>query len=161
MSGTTVSSVVSNSSAVQPTTADSSPSPLRPNLPFPAASSSLFSVPMPPPQNIQQQVYLPYPSVPTMAPTPQAPWLHPLAGGLQYAPFLPYPGVYSPPFPLPMRGRSVPLVPSPNVQPPGVSTAVPSDVSTSSESNPASKLTTGSLPPGFGMVYFFKATARL
>ena len=157
VSGTTGSSVVSNSSAVQPTMADSFPSPLRPTVPFPAAPSSLSSVPMPPSQNVQQQIYSPYPSVPAMAPTPQAPWLHPpLASGLQHIPFLPYPGVYPPPFPLPMRGTSVPLVPSPNVQLPGVSTALPSDVSTSSESNPASKLTSGSLPPGIGMLHIFK-----
>ena len=124
--GTTGSSVVSNSSSVQLITANSSPSLLRPTVTFPVAPPSLTSVPMPPPQNVQQQIYSPYPSVPAIAPTPQDPWLHPpLAGGLQHTPFLPYPGVYPASFPLPMRCTSVPLVPSPNVQPPGVSTAVP------------------------------------
>ncbi|ONK55246.1 uncharacterized protein A4U43_UnF6000 [Asparagus officinalis] len=129
--------------------ADSSPSPLRPVVPFPAAPSNLASIAMAPTRNVQQQTHSHYPLMSAMAPIAQSPWLHPpLTGGLPHAPFFPHAGANPSPFPLPIRGVSVTSVPSPGVQPPGVSTAMHSDVLTSAESNPMSKVIVGPLPPG-------------
>ncbi|KAJ0969000.1 hypothetical protein J5N97_021877 [Dioscorea zingiberensis] len=91
--------------------------------PIPAPSNPA-PIPIPIAQNVQQQNYPPYASLPTVTPSPQAPWFHPpLHGGLPRAPFLPHLGVL-PTFPQPNRGMPLPSVPSQTVQPPGVPSAV-------------------------------------
>ncbi|KAH7664362.1 WW domain-containing protein [Dioscorea alata] len=74
-------------------------------------------------QNVQQN-YPPYASLPAIGPSPQAPWLHPpLQGGMQHAPFVPFPGVAPTSFPQPACSMPFPSGSSPIVQPPGVSSA--------------------------------------
>ncbi|XP_058090357.1 pre-mRNA-processing protein 40C isoform X2 [Magnolia sinica] len=108
-----------NANTVRPAIMDSSVS-LRPMLSpasFPPNSTAPTLV-----QNVQQQIYPPYPSLPAMTPPPQALWLHPpQMGGLQRPPFVPYPGPLPGPFPVQIRGVPLPSVPLPDSQPPGVS----------------------------------------
>lgn len=114
------SATVSSTVTSQPTTTNSSP--LRPMVPSPV-SLPPTSTPVPVQQNIQQQFYPPYPSLPGTIPAPQSLWLHPSqAGGLQQAPFLPYSGILPAPFHFPMHGMPPPAIPVPSIQPPGVST---------------------------------------
>ncbi|XP_073112719.1 pre-mRNA-processing protein 40C isoform X2 [Elaeis guineensis] len=114
------SATVSSTVTSQP--AGTNPSPLRPMVP-PPVSLPPTSTPVPVQQNIQQQFYQPYPSLPGTIPPPQALWLHPpQAGGLQRAPFLPYSGVLPAPFQLPVHGMPPPAIPLPSIQPPGVPT---------------------------------------
>ncbi|KHG18458.1 Transcription elongation regulator 1 [Gossypium arboreum] len=69
---------------------------------------------------VQQQVYPPYTSLPSMVSSPQGYWMqHPPLGGFPRPPFVPYPTVYPGPFPSTSSGMPLPA-PSSDSQPPGV-----------------------------------------
>ncbi|CAA7399258.1 unnamed protein product [Spirodela intermedia] len=108
---------------IQPTNVDSSSS--RPILQSPvSAPQNLVPAPVSILQNMQQQNYPTYPSIPPQPVAPQALWLHgPHVGTAQHAQFVPYAGAL-PAFPMAMQ--SMPYVPSPNLQPPGISAPVSS-----------------------------------
>lgn len=133
-------------------TTDPSQTNLRAAVPPPASvPSHLVSYPVQaPPQNVQQHNFPPYLSVPSMPPPPQALWLNPpQTGGLQRAPFVPYPGVRPAPLPFPMRGMPLSTVPFPNVQPPGVSSVVANEATvptTAGLCQPANSSGSGSPP---------------
>ncbi|PPD90762.1 hypothetical protein GOBAR_DD12307 [Gossypium barbadense] len=68
---------------------------------------------------VQQQVYPPYTSLPSMVSSPQGYWMqHPPMGGFPRPPFVPYPTVYPGPFPSTSSGMPLPA-PSSDSQPPG------------------------------------------
>ncbi|XP_057478904.1 pre-mRNA-processing protein 40C isoform X1 [Actinidia eriantha] len=103
---------------------------------------------------VQLQAYPPYPSVPPIAAPSHGLWLPPpQLSGLPRPPFLPYPATFPGPFPLPTRGLSLPSVPLPDAQPPGV-TPLGMPIGTSMiTATSGSPLTTGSwmqqeTPPG-------------
>ncbi|GFZ15704.1 hypothetical protein Acr_25g0001130 [Actinidia rufa] len=103
---------------------------------------------------VQLQAYPPYPSVPPIAAPSHGLWLPPpQLSGLPRPPFLPYPATFPGPFPLPTRGLSLPSVPLPDAQPPGV-TPLGMPIGTSMITvTSGSPLTTGSwmqqeTPPG-------------
>ncbi|XP_054823893.1 pre-mRNA-processing protein 40C isoform X2 [Prosopis cineraria] len=74
-----------------------------------------------------------YPSIPSMAAS-QGLWLQaPQMGGVPRPPLLPYAAAYPVPFPFPAHGVTVPAVPVPDSQPPGV-TPVGATGATSSSS---------------------------
>ncbi|KAL7001545.1 hypothetical protein U1Q18_002698 [Sarracenia purpurea var. burkii] len=109
----------------------SSSAPLPLNLTIPSAvldsSSSAFIRPImqatavPLNRAIQHQAYPPYPSVPPVAASSHGQWLPPpQLSGLPRPPFIPYPTTFSGPFPLPPRGITLPSIPLPDAQPPGV-----------------------------------------
>ncbi|KAL7180845.1 hypothetical protein ACSBR1_039832 [Camellia fascicularis] len=109
----------------------SSSAPLPSNLTVPSAvidsSSSALPRPIMPaapvPINpaVQHQAYPPYPSVPPVVAPSHGLWLPPpQLSGLPRAPFLPYPAAFPGHFPLPPRGMSLPSIPLPDAQPPGV-----------------------------------------
>ncbi|XP_038721456.1 pre-mRNA-processing protein 40C-like isoform X2 [Tripterygium wilfordii] len=71
---------------------------------------------------VQQPIYPAYPSLPAMGVSPQAHWSYPpQMGGFHRPPFLPHPAGYPGSFPSPMHVMPLPLVPSSDSQPPGVS----------------------------------------
>lgn len=109
---------------IQPANVDLSSS--RPILQSPvSAPQNLVPAPAPILQNIQQQSYPTYPSIPPQPVAPQALWLHaPHVGIAQHAPFMPYAGAL-PAFPMAMQTMPS-YVPSPNLQPPGISAPVSS-----------------------------------
>lgn len=109
----------------------SSSAPLPSNLTVPSAvidssSSALLrpimpAAPVPINPAIQHQAYPAYPSVPPVAAPSHGLWLPPpQLSGLPRAPFLPYPAAFPGHFPLPPRGMSLPSIPLPDAQPPGV-----------------------------------------
>lgn len=64
---------------------------------------------------------LPYPPIPSMVAPPQGFWLQPpQMSGVHRPPFLQYPAAFPGPFPFPARGVTLPAVPVPDSQPPGV-----------------------------------------
>ncbi|CAA6662845.1 unnamed protein product [Spirodela intermedia] len=87
---------------IQPTNVDSSSS--RPILQSPvSAPQNLVPAPVSILQNMQQQNYPTYPSIPPQPVAPQALWLHgPHVGTAQHAPFVPYAGAL-PAFPMAMQ----------------------------------------------------------
>ncbi|XP_077246399.1 pre-mRNA-processing protein 40C-like isoform X2 [Tasmannia lanceolata] len=124
-----------------------------PGIPSSASLSSTITVqPTAVAQNAPPHMYSPYPSLPSMAPPPQAPWLHPLqVGSLSGPPFLPYPGVLPGPYPLPIRGMPLSSGPLSKSQPPGVSPIGPpggASPATLGSGQPASSLGAQSPPPG-------------
>ncbi|KAF5939539.1 hypothetical protein HYC85_023798 [Camellia sinensis] len=109
----------------------SSSAPLPSNLTVPSAvidssSSALLrpimpAAPVPINPAIQHQAYPPYPSVPPVAAPSHGLWLPPpQLSVLPRAPFLPYPAAFPGHFPLPPRGMSLPSIPLPDAQPPGI-----------------------------------------
>ncbi|KAL5993481.1 hypothetical protein ACLOJK_014406 [Asimina triloba] len=154
-SGMPSSSSLSIINSVRPTIMDSSASlrPMQAPVPFPPSSATPV-----PAQNVQPQIYPPYPSMPAVAPTPQGIWLPPpQMGGLQLPPFVPYSAPRPVPVPIPvpgafpmqMRGIVHPSVPLPDSQPPGVSPVGPSggtSPAVAGSSHPSSK--PQSPPPG-------------
>ena len=111
--GLASASVISSNPAAPPTSTDSpSAAPLRPNMP----AAGIVSDPTAP------QKGTPYLSVPAMlAPPPQGFWLQPpQMSGVLRPPFLQYPPAFPGPFPFPARGVTLPAVPVPDSQPPGV-----------------------------------------
>lgn len=77
-------------------------------------------VPLPSNPAVQPQVYPPYASIPTPGVSPQPLWLQPPQMSGLRPPFLPYPPAYPGPFGLAARGLSLPSVPLPDAQPPGI-----------------------------------------
>ncbi|KAJ1383067.1 WW domain, partial [Sesbania bispinosa] len=64
---------------------------------------------------------LPYPPIPSMVAPPQGFWLQPpQMSGVLRAPFLQYPAPFPGPYPFSARGVTLPAVPVPDSQPPGV-----------------------------------------
>lgn len=110
--GLTSSSIISINTAVPSTGTDSSSAALpRPNMPI----SAIASDPTAPLKG------LPYPSMPSMAAPPQGLWLQaPQMSGVFRPPYLQYPAPFPGPFPFPARGVTLPAVPIPDSQPPGV-----------------------------------------
>lgn len=107
----------------------SAPLPLNLTAPPPAMDSSSSALlrpimpgaPFPSNPAMQHQAYTPYPTVPPVGAPSHGPWLPPQQlSGLPRLPFLPYPATFSSHFPLPPRGMSLPSVPLPDAQPPGV-----------------------------------------
>ncbi|XP_021724656.1 pre-mRNA-processing protein 40C-like isoform X2 [Chenopodium quinoa] len=86
------------------------PAVLRPGMPV---------VPLPSNPAFQPQAYPPYASIPTPGASPQPLWLQPPQMGGLRPPFLPYPPAFPGPFGLAARG-SLPSVPVPDAQPPGI-----------------------------------------
>ncbi|KAK6931844.1 FF domain [Dillenia turbinata] len=130
-----------------PLTANSFPPPAptdSSSFPMPRPLSSVPALP-------QQQVYSPYPGLPAVVPPPQGLWLQPpQMAALPRPPFLtPYPPpVYPAPIPLPARGPTLPSVPLPDSQPPGV-TVLASSVAAATASQPmSSSEMQAELPPG-------------
>ncbi|CAL0329320.1 unnamed protein product [Lupinus luteus] len=83
-----------------------------------------------------QQKGTPYPSIPVMAASPQGHWLPPpQISGVLRPPFLPYPAAFPGPFPFPARGVTLPAVPVPDSQPPGVT---PMSAAGATSASPAS-----------------------
>ncbi|XP_027354873.1 pre-mRNA-processing protein 40C isoform X2 [Abrus precatorius] len=103
---------ISSNSAALPTGTDSSSAAvLRPSMPSAAIA----------PDPSAPQKGLPYPSMPAMAASPQGLWLQPpQMSGVLRPPFLQYPAPFPGPFPFPARGVTLPAVPIPDSQPPGV-----------------------------------------
>ncbi|XP_068639951.1 pre-mRNA-processing protein 40C-like isoform X2 [Aristolochia californica] len=120
-------------------------------LPSPLLSSTTIGRPMtmdPSPASLRPL----YPPLPVMVPPPQAPWFHQVSG-LQRPPFVPYPGVIPGSFQIPMRGTSIPSLPFPDSQPPGVSpVGPPGGTSTApvESGQPANSFGTQLPPPGTG-----------
>ncbi|CAL5212602.1 unnamed protein product [Lathyrus oleraceus] len=78
---------------------------------------------------------LPYPSIPSMVAPPQGFWLQPpQMSGIPRPPFHQYPAAFPGPFPFPARGVTLPTVPVPDSQPPGVTPVGPVGISTFSAS---------------------------
>lgn len=142
---------VPNPATVQPANPGSSSatmSPIQHNQVL--APSSQSSMTNPTPQNVAQQIYPHFPSVPAQMHPPQAHWLPPQATGLQCLPLSQYPAVLPVPFPFSVRGMPPPLVLSPDVRPPGVFPEVNCEevlTSTSEASFPISNAGAGSSPP--------------
>ncbi|XP_021735373.1 pre-mRNA-processing protein 40C-like [Chenopodium quinoa] len=83
---------------------------LRPGMPVvPLQSNPTF----------QPQAYPPYASIPNPGASPQPLWLQPPQMGALRPPFFPYPPAFPGPFGLAARG-SLPSVPVPDAQPPGI-----------------------------------------
>ncbi|XP_068646945.1 pre-mRNA-processing protein 40C-like isoform X2 [Aristolochia californica] len=122
-------------------------------LPLPSLSSTAIGRPMtmdPSSASLRPM----YPPPPAMVPPSQAPWFHPpQVSGLQRPPFVPYPGVIPGSFQIPMRGTSIPSLPLPDSQPPGVPPVGPPG-GTSTEPfgpvQPANSFGTQLPPPGTG-----------
>ncbi|XP_020525339.1 pre-mRNA-processing protein 40C [Amborella trichopoda] len=113
---------LSSSVNIRPSVIDTNSAIMRPNIASSApGTSNAASVPIT--QTAQPPIYSPYPTLPGVVPPPQAMWMHPSQmGGLQRPPFLPYPGTFPGPFPMPLRPITVPPVAMPDSsQPPGVS----------------------------------------
>ncbi|CAJ1933801.1 unnamed protein product [Sphenostylis stenocarpa] len=110
--GLASSSVVSINPAVPSTGIDSSSAALlRPNMPI----SAIASDPTTPHKG------LPYPSMPSMAAPPQGFWVQPPhLSGVFRPPYLQYPAPFPVSFPFPARSVTLPAVPIPDSQPPGV-----------------------------------------
>lgn len=80
--------------------------------------------PLPSNPTFQPHVYQQFPAMPSTGIPPQAHWLQaPQMGGLR-TPFLPCPPVYPGPFALAARGVSLPSIPLPDPQPPGITPVV-------------------------------------
>ncbi|KMT02659.1 hypothetical protein BVRB_9g203360 [Beta vulgaris subsp. vulgaris] len=148
-SGTTASSM-SNMSPVATSVSLHSGSPAVPMIPglpvqgasnvlssSPSVSSAVMSsfspavlrpvVPMVlPPSNpaVQPQVYPMYATIPSVGASPQPFWLQPPQMAGLRPPFLQYPPAYPGPFNLAARGMSLPSVPLPDAQPPGITPVV-------------------------------------
>lgn len=104
------SSVLCTPTVSSATMGSFSPAVLRPVLP----------PPVPPHPTFQPQVYPPFPAIPSGGVPPQAHWLQtPQISGLR-PPFIPCPPVYPGPFALAARVVSLPSVPLPDAQPPGI-----------------------------------------
>ncbi|XP_058183452.1 pre-mRNA-processing protein 40C isoform X1 [Rhododendron vialii] len=112
-----------------PGISSSAPLPSNLTVPPPAMDSSSSALlrpiipgtPFPSNPAMQHQAYTPYPSVPSVGAPSHGPWLPPpQLSGFPRLPFLPYPATFSGHFPLPPRGMSLPSVPLPDAQPPGV-----------------------------------------
>ncbi|XAR53216.1 hypothetical protein NMG60_11021678 [Bertholletia excelsa] len=70
---------------------------------------------------VQHQMYSPYASGPPLTASPHGLWLPPpQMSGLPRPPFAPYPAAFAGSFSLPPRGMSLPSIPLPDAQPPGV-----------------------------------------
>ncbi|XP_057962775.1 pre-mRNA-processing protein 40C isoform X2 [Malania oleifera] len=110
--GITPSAPVSTHLTVSSAAMDSSSAVLRQNLTA-SVPSNLAA---------QQQTCQPYLSLPPVASSSQGPWLQPppQMSGLPRPPFLTYPAVFPGSFPLLARGMSIPSVPLPDSQTPGV-----------------------------------------
>ncbi|KAK7264143.1 hypothetical protein RJT34_31747 [Clitoria ternatea] len=109
--GLASAATISPNPIAPPTGTDSSSAAgLRPNMPNAAIASDH------PPQK-----GLPYPSMPAMIASPQGLWLQPpqMSHGVLRPPFFQYPS-FPGPFPFPARGVTLPAVPIPDSQPPGV-----------------------------------------
>lgn len=108
---------------------------------------------MPSSNTVQQQTYPTYPSLPVMAASPQALWMHPPPiGGMPRQPFLSYPAAFPGSFPPPGHGMPYPSVSLPDSQPPGVvpvghSYAIPMSSSASVHQLPGAPGMQTELPP--------------
>ncbi|KAI5574538.1 hypothetical protein BDE02_10G151300 [Populus trichocarpa] len=108
---------------------------------------------MPSSNAVQQQTYPTYPSLPVMAASPQALWMHPPPiGGMPRQPFLSYPAAFPGSFPPPGHGMPYPSVSLPDSQPPGVvpvghSYAIPMSSSASVHQLPGAPGMQTELPP--------------
>lgn len=120
---------VSSGTTAPPGISSSAPLPSNLTVPPPAMDSSSSALlrpimpgaPFPSNPAIQHQVYSPYPSVPPLGAPSPGPWLPPPhLSGFPRLSVLPYPATFSGHFPLPPRGMSLPSVPLPDAQPPGV-----------------------------------------
>lgn len=143
--GLASASVISSNPSAPSTSIDSSSAAVpRQNMP----GAAIASDPTAP------QKGTPYPSIPSMVASPQGLWLQPpQISGVLRPPFLPYPAAFPGPFSFPARGVTLPAVPVPDSQPPGVTpvsqppgvTPVSAAVatSTSSASNHQLRGTTG------------------
>lgn len=108
---------------------------------------------MPSSNAVQQQTYPTYPSLPVMAASPQALWMHPPPiRGMSRQPFLSYPAAFPGSFPPPGHGMPYPSVSLPDSQPPGVvpvghSYAIPMSSSASVHQLPGAPGMQTELPP--------------
>lgn len=105
---------ISSNITVGPMAMDTSLTVQRPIMPLPMGAMASNSA-------VQQQIGVPYQSLPSMAPPPQGPWLQPSPqmGGIPRLPNLLYPAAFPGPFPSMARGIP-PSVPGSDSQPPGV-----------------------------------------
>ncbi|KAL2938940.1 Pre-mRNA-processing protein 40C, partial [Bienertia sinuspersici] len=99
-------------------------------------------VPHPSNPAVQPQAYTPYATIPTPGASPQPLWLQPPQMGGLRPPFLAYPPAYPGPFGLAARGVSLPSVPVPDAQPPGITPV----------GNPGIARPSSSSTPGFQIV---------
>ncbi|XP_061342129.1 pre-mRNA-processing protein 40C [Gastrolobium bilobum] len=107
--GLASAAIISSNPAAPSTSTDSSV--LRQNVPASAIASDPTAL----------QKGLSYPSIPAMVASPHGPWLQPPhMSGVLRPPFLQYPAAFPGPFPFPARGVTLPAVPVPDSQPPGV-----------------------------------------
>lgn len=103
--------IPSNPAGPSPGTDSPAAAVLRQNMPTAALASDPTAT----------QKGLPYPPAPSMVAPPQGYWLQPpQMGGVLRPPFLQYPAAFPSPFPFPARGVTLPAVPVPDSQPPGV-----------------------------------------
>ncbi|CAI9097006.1 OLC1v1033288C1 [Oldenlandia corymbosa var. corymbosa] len=119
----------------------------------PGEFSAAFPRPTMQAPHLQHPAYASYPSVPPVSSSLQGAWLQPTqVSGLLRPPFSPYPAAFTSPFPLPARSTPIPSVPSPDLQPPGVTNVGASSGTPIAFDGSARQLTTSPMqqetPPG-------------